>query len=131
MKHNDNSVQIGPFVVRSPFLTIVYKFCKTIFNICVWTELQMNIHLYLNVHHVNIRVSFGFQMNGEVFDILNYCILNGKVYIHKQKLFHENALDFYDYHWELKYKLQIERMICIGTSNDKQFSKFLFIYNVL
>ncbi len=65
------------------------------------------------------------------FDILNYCILNGKFYIHKQKLFHENALDFCDYLWELKYKLQIERMICYGTSNDEQFSKFLFIYNVL
>ncbi len=70
-------------------------------------------------------------MNGEVFDILNYCILNGKFYIHKQKLFYENALDFYEYLWELKYKLQIERMICNGTNNDEQFSKFLFIYNSL
>ncbi len=50
-----------------------------------------------------VCILFGFQMNGEVFDILNYCILNGKFYIHKQKLFHENALDFYDYLWELKY----------------------------
>ncbi len=58
-------------------------------------------------------------------------MLNGKFYIHKQKLFHENALDFYDYLWELKYKLQIERMICNGTSNNEQFSKFLFIYNAL
>ncbi len=70
-------------------------------------------------------------MNGEVFDILNYCILNENFYIHKQKLFHENALDFYDYLWELKYKLQIERIICNGTNNDEQFSKFLFIYNAL
>ncbi len=69
-------------------------------------------------------------MNGEVFDILNYCILNRKFYIHKQKLFHENALDFYYYLWELKYKLH-ERMICNGTNNDEQFSKFLFIYNAL
>ncbi len=45
--------------------------------------------------------------------------------------FHENALDFYDYLWELKYKLQIERIICNGTNNDEQFSKFLFIYNAL
>ncbi len=29
--------------------------------------------------------------------------------------------------WELKYKLQIERMICNGTNNDE----FLFIYNAL
>ncbi len=31
----------------------------------------------------------------------------------------------------LKCKLQIERMICNGTSNDEQFSKFQFIYNAL
>ncbi len=55
---------------------------------------------------------FGFQTNGEVFDILIYCILNGKFYIHKQKLFHDSlGLDLYDYTWELKYKLQIVRMI--------------------
>ncbi len=41
----------------------------------------------------------------------------------------ENTLDFYDYLWELKYKLQIERMICNGTNNDEQFSKFLFSVN--
>ncbi len=45
--------------------------------------------------------------------------MNGKFYIHKQKLLYENALDFYDYLWELKYKLQRERMICCETSNDK------------
>ncbi len=43
---------------------------------------------------------------------------------YKQMLFHENALDFYGYLWELKYKLQIERMICNGTSNCEQLSKF-------
>ncbi len=74
---------------------------------------------------------FGFQMNGKVFDILNYCMLNWKCYIHKQNLFHQNALEFYDYLWELKYKQQIERMICNGTNNDEQFGKFLFIYNDL
>ncbi len=42
-----------------------------------------------------------------------------------------NTFDFYDYLWELRYKLQIERMICNGTNNDEQFSKFLFIYNAL
>ncbi len=56
----------------------------------------------LHYEFLEESILFGFQMNGEVFDILNYCILNGKFYIHKQKLFHENALDFYDYLWELK-----------------------------
>ncbi len=54
------------------------------------------------VKFLEVSILFGFQTNGEVFHILNYCILNGKFYIHKQKLFHENALDFYDYLWELK-----------------------------
>ncbi len=85
----------------------------------------------LHYEFLEESILFGFQMNGEVFDILNYYILNGKFYIHKQKLFHEHALDFHEYLWELKYKLQIERMICNGTNNDEQFSKFLFIYNAL
>ncbi len=87
----------------------------------------------ITIHHEFLEESifFGFQMNGEVFDILNYCKLNVKFYIHKQKLFHENALDCYDYLWELKYKQQIERKICNGTNNDKQFSKLLFINNAL
>ncbi len=75
-------------------------------------------------------ILFGFQMNGEDFDKL-LCITNGKFYIHKQKLFHENVLDFYEYLWELKYKFPIDRMICNGTSNNEQFSQFLFIYNAL
>ncbi len=60
-----------------------------------------------------------FDCLGEevIIQILNYYVLN--------------ALDFYDYLWELKYKLQIERMICNGTNNDEQFGKFLFIYNAL
>ncbi len=37
----------------------------------------------------------------------------------------------YDYLWERKYKLQIERMICSANTNDEQFSKFLFIDNAL
>ncbi len=87
--------------------------------------------IILHYEFLEESILFGFEMNREVFDILNYCILNGKFYIHKQKLFDENTLDFYDYLWELKYKLQIERMICNGTNNDEQFSKFLFIYNAL
>ncbi len=41
------------------------------------------------------------------------------------------ALEFYDYLWELKYKLQIERMICDGTNDHEQFSEFPFIYDTL
>ncbi len=98
----------------------------------LWWNRVNDTKITLHYESLEESILFGFQMNGEVCDILNHCILNGKFYIHKQKLFHENALDFYHYLWELKYKLQIERMICNGTSiNDEQFSKFPFIYNAL
>ncbi len=95
----------------------------------LWWNRVSDTKITLHYEFLEESILFGFQMNGQVFDILNYCILNGKFYIHKQKLFDENALDFYDYLWELKYKLQIERMIYNGTNNDEQFSKLLFIYN--
>ncbi len=97
----------------------------------LWWNRINDTKITLHYEFLEESILFGFQMNVEVFDILNYCILNGKFYIHKLKLFHENELDFYEYLWELKYKLQIERMICNGTNNDEQFSKFLFIYHAL
>ncbi len=94
-----------------------------------WIKLEkLDVNKPVKDKHIS---GFDFQTNGEVFDILNFCILNGKFYIHKQKLLHENALDFYDYLCKRKSKLQIERMICNGTSNHEQFSKLLFIYNAL
>ncbi len=70
-------------------------------------------------------------MNGEVFDILNYCILNEQFYIHKHKLFHDNALDLYDYLWELKYTFQIGRMTCNGTStNGTSTDLFTMLCNI-
>ncbi len=97
--------------------------------IFLWWNRVSNTKIILHYEFIEDSILFGFQTNGEVFDILNYCILNEKLYIHKQNQFHENTLDFHDYLWELKYKLQIERMICNG--NDEQFGKFLFIYNAL
>ncbi len=97
----------------------------------LWWNRVSDTKITLHYEFLEESILFGFKINGEVFDILNYCILNGQFYIHKQKLFHENGLDFYDYLWKRKYKLQIERMICNVTSNDEQFSKFIFIYNAL
>ncbi len=95
----------------------------------LWWNRVSDIKITLHYEFLEESIFFGFHMNGEVFDILNNT--EWKILHSQQKLFHENALDFYDYLLELKYKLQIERMICNGTSNNEQFSKFLFIYNAL
>ncbi len=65
-------------------------------------------------------------MNGEVFDILNLLYTEWKVLHSQTKAVSWEYNWFYDYLLELKYKLQIERMICNGTSNHEQFSLMLW-----
>ena len=80
---------------------------------------------------LEVSILFGFQSNGDIFHPLNYCILVAKSFVHRQKLFYDNELDFYDYLCELKYKLEIERNICSKNGNHELFSKFAFIYDNL
>ena len=46
-------------------------------------------------------------------------------------MFNNNDIDFYDYLYELKYKLQIERNICIKNNNEESFKRYQFIYQQL
>ena len=77
-------------------------------------------------------ILFGYQWeNDDLFKVLNFCILNAKHYIHKQKLFNNNNFDLYDFLIILKFKLQLEKSVCENKGIDKQFEKFLFIYEQL
>ncbi len=63
-------------------------------SIFLWWNRVSDTKITLHYEFLEDSIPVGFQMNGEDFDILNYCILNGKFYINKQMLFHENAFDF-------------------------------------
>ncbi len=91
----------------------VWRWQKYVLLFRHWWKIKIKIDKKIALHYefLEERILFGVQMNGEVFDILNYCILNGK--------FHENALDFYDY------------LICNGNSNHEQSTKFLSICDTL
>ncbi len=49
----------------------------------LWWNRLSNTKIKLLYEFLEESILSGFQTNGEVFDILNYCILNAKFYIHK------------------------------------------------
>ena len=75
-------------------------------------------------------ILFGYQPEGEVFDVLNYCVILGKYYIYCQRIHNDNHIDFYQYLVHLKHKLKIEKSIC-STNGSNSFDKFKFIYEQL
>ncbi len=63
----------------------------------------------------------------EIFIIVNYCILNGKYYITRHHLFHNNAKTTMTKFWELEYKLQVKR-----NGNQEYFSiDYLFLTHIV
>ncbi len=73
---------------------------------------------------------FGFQIGGDIFSVLNYCILIAKFHIYCQRIHNNNAINLFQYLIELKNKLKIENYICASNSIGK-FEKFLFLYEQL
>ncbi len=77
-------------------------------------------------------VLFGYQWEtDDIFKVLNFCILNAKFYIHKQKLLNNNNIDLYDFLIILRYKLQLEKVVCENKEMNKEFEKYQFIYEQL
>jgi exonuclease III len=97
----------------------------------LWWNRTSDMKIPFDYVTLEVSILFGFQSNGDIFHALNYCILVAKSFVHRQKLFYDNELDFYDYLCELKYKLEIERNICSKNGNHELFSKFAFIYDNL
>ena len=78
-----------------------------------------------NFENLEECILFGFQSDGEILHVLNYCLLHVKFYIYKQKLA-DKKIDFYEFLMEFKYVLNIERNIC-KENNSLSFHKFDFI----
>ena len=107
------------------FCPRVEAFWQHFFN---WWNRLDNIQI---PHTTELNILFGYMSNENVFMALNYCILHGKYYIYKQRLFHNNNLDLYEFLVELRYKLQIEYDICKKNSCMDKFDKYVFIFDTL
>ncbi len=75
-------------------------------------------------------ILFGFQIEGDIFSVLNYCIFIAKFHIYCQWIHNNNAINLFQYLIELKNKLKIENYICPSNSIGK-FEKFVFLYEQL
>ncbi len=106
----------------------VESFWRSFFK---WWNRTGDIIITNEYEDIEESILFGVQIEGEVFQVLNWCILQAKYYIHKQRLFNNNNIDFYEFLLILKYKLQIEQSICINNGTETKFNKFIHIYSRL
>ncbi len=57
-------------------------------------------------------IIFGVHLRGKISEVLNFCILNAKYYIHNKRLLDNNNIEFLHFLYVLKFKLDIEHKIC-------------------
>ncbi len=64
---------------------------------------------------------------GKLFEVLNFCILNAKLYyIRNKRLLDNNNIDFFHFFYVLKFRLNIEHKICKKNNTTQTFNKFVF-----
>ena len=62
-----------------------------------------------------MSIIFGIASVDDVMFVLNYCLLNAKYYIYRQRIQNINNLDIQAYKSEIRYKLNIERIIASNS----------------
>ena len=110
------------------FCSKANAFWNSFFN---WWNSLGDIKIAHDCESLEECVLFGFQIEGDIFNVMNYCILIAKNYIHCQKIHNDNNIDFFHFLVILKSKLTIERNICNCNNNNNNFEKFMFLYEQL
>ena len=106
----------------------IEAFWKSFF---LWWNKVDDLKISPNCEHLEESILFGFQIEGGIFDVLNYCILVAKFYIYKQRLFTENNIDLYTFLVQLKYRLRILYNICKHSNTLDKFEKYQSLYEQL
>ena len=75
----------------------------------------------LNVSKLDIVFGIVNENNLDIFNIINFCTLLAKYYIHEKKKSSKN-LDFYSYQIELKNRLEVEAVCCIQQNCIEKFN---------
>ncbi len=91
-----------------------------------WNNLG-DIQIPLHSESLEVYILFGFQIEGDIFNVLNYCILLAKFHIYFQRIHNNTVINLLQYLIELKNKLKIEHYIYASNSIGK-FEIFLFLY---
>ena len=106
--------------------------CENVLDL--WTRFY-NWWNQVGYHNVNFRtpqsendILFGLPNTGDNNVTLNFCMLDIKHYIYKQRLFHDNEMQSKNV---LSVKLAIEKNILPRESKPQNFAKFALLYNKL
>ncbi len=88
-----------------------------------------DLNILANYDSLEESIIFGFHLRREIFEVLNFCILNAKYYIHNKRLLDDNNREFLYFLYVLKFKLDIEHKIYKMNNTTQTFNKFVFLYN--
>ncbi len=73
-----------------------------------WWNNLADIQIPLPSESLEECILFGFQIEGDIFNVLNYCILLAKFHMYCQRIHNNNAINLFLYLIQLKNKLKIE-----------------------
>ncbi len=104
------------------------QFWNTFFT---WWNNLRDIQIPTQCECLEENMVFRFQTKGDIFTVLNLCILIAKYHIYCQRIYNEKGINVFQYLIELKNKLRIERHICTLTVTIDKFDKFQFLYEQL
>ena len=109
--------------------------CENVLDL--WTRFfnwwnQVGYHnVNFSTHRSENEILFGLPNNGDSNVTLNFCMLHIKHYIYKQRLFHDNEMQFGAVKNIILVKLEIEKNILSRENKLQNFAKFELLYNKL
>ena len=76
-------------------------------------------------------ILFGFPVESDIFNVLNFIVLYAKYYIYRQRLYNDNKIDFFEFLIILKHKLKQKKYCLSQNNNEAAFEPFLEIFMAL
>lgn len=96
-----------------------------------WWNRIADTQIPLDYADLEESILFGFRIDTDIFSVLNLCILIAKYFIHRERLFNANDMDFFKYLIELKFRINLEYMVCKRNNTLHKFEKYQFLYHNL
>ena len=102
-----------------------------------WTSFFQwwNLHVGDQFHYPDYpnekEILFGVPLSDDNSIVLNFCIIYGKFYIYKQRLFGGNLLSLDTFLAILRFQLQIEEKIHISNDRPDNFDKFVDVFRAV
>ena len=116
-----------------------FLFCKRIDTFWEeffkWWNNISDLRIPNNYEGLEESVLLGFHTRGDIFTVLNYCVIHAKqhnMYYSHDQIHNNNSVNLRQYLAYLKSKLNIEKYICDSKGiNCTNFDEFKFLYKQL